>query len=276
MIVFPNAKINVGLNVIRKRSDGYHDIESLMMPIQLCDVLEIIPSPDGQFRFFKSGLTLPDDGKPNLCERAWQLLRDQYGIGPVHVFLHKVIPAGSGLGGGSSDAAFTLKALDQLCNLKLPIGTLVDLASRLGSDCPFFIENQPTMVSGRGEIMEQFQPQMEGLHLLLIVPDVHVSTAFAYSKVVPDKPQKPLLEILKEPFASWQNHLRNDFEGAVFPEFPKLQEIKNHLLHSGAVYASMSGSGSAVYGLFEKPASEQVHQHFADCFVWKEQLQVRG
>jgi 4-diphosphocytidyl-2-C-methyl-D-erythritol kinase len=275
MIIFPNAKINLGLNVIRKRSDGYHDIESLMLPIQLCDVLEIIPSPDGQFRFFKSGLPLPDDGKPNLCERAWQLLRDQYGIGPVHIFLHKVIPAGSGLGGGSSDAAFTLKALDQLCNLKLPKDTLVDLASTLGSDCPFFIENQTMTVSGRGEIMEPFQTQTEGLHLLLIVPDVHISTAFAYSKVVPDKPQQPLLEILQEPFASWQNHLKNDFEKAVFPEFPKLQEIKNHLLHSGAVYASMSGSGSALYGLFEKPVPELVHQQFADCFVWKEQLQAR-
>jgi len=132
------------------------------------------------------------------------------------------------------------------------------------------------MVSGRGEILEPFKLQTEGLHLVLVVPDVRVSTAFAYSKVVPDKPQKPLLEILHEPIASWQNYLKNDFEVAVFPEFPKLQEIKNQLLQSGAVYASMSGSGSAVYGLFEKPAPEQVHRQFADCFVWQEQLQVRG
>jgi len=270
MLIFPNAKINIGLNIIRKRSDGYHDIESLLVPIHLCDVLEILPAPDHQFRFFNSGIPLPDDGKPNLCERAWQLLHTQYGIGPVHIYLHKVIPAGAGLGGGSSDAAFTLKALNQLYRLNLPKDALLNLSSLLGSDCPFFIENKPMLVAGRGEILEPAPYQPDGLKLLLVVPNIHVSTAVAYSKVIPQEPAMPIHKILSEPVESWKELLKNDFEPAVFQEFPKLREIKSRLMDYGAIFTSMSGSGSAIFGLFKKPIPDQLTRKFAGCFVWRE------
>ncbi|HSV88802.1 MAG TPA: 4-(cytidine 5'-diphospho)-2-C-methyl-D-erythritol kinase [Bacteroidales bacterium] len=272
MIVFPNAKINLGLNVIRKRSDGYHDIESVLWPIKLCDILEIIPAPDKQFRFYKSGASLPDDWKPNLCEQAWQLLHNRFGIDPVHVFLHKIIPAGSGLGGGSSDAAFTIKALNQFFSLDQSKENLANLALMIGSDCPFFIENKPMIARSRGETLEPISLPLNGLNLLLIVPNVHVSTAFAYSKVKPREPQKPLREILSFSVNNWQNNLQNDFEEPVFDEFPSLREIKEQLLRSGAIYASMSGSGSSVFGLFENPISDSVQEAFAGYFFWKEQL----
>ncbi|MEI7500350.1 MAG: 4-(cytidine 5'-diphospho)-2-C-methyl-D-erythritol kinase [Bacteroidota bacterium] len=250
MILFPNSKINIGLNIIGKRPDGYHNLETIFFPIPLKDALEIIPAVDGIFEFHSTGLAIPGKTQNNLCVKAFRLLQSEYKLPEVKMHLHKVIPMGAGLGGGSSDGAFSLKILNDLFNLALDNDQLKLFASALGSDCPFFIENCPLYAYERGD---QFQPvhiNLSGLTLLLVIPSLHVSTAEAYSAVIPAKSEKSLMELVHLPVEQWKDLLINDFEIPVFSKYPVIGKIKQKLYESGAIYASISGSGSAVYGLF--------------------------
>jgi len=251
MISFPPCKINVGLNVVLKRSDGYHEIETCFYPVPWTDILEIIPS--NTLEFTQSGISI--DGKPedNLCVKAYQLLRADFDLSPVRIHLHKVIPTGAGLGGGSSDAAYTLRLLNTIFSLEMTTALLKEYASRLGSDCSFFIEDKPVIGTGRGEILEPVKVDLKGRFIVLIKPDVHISTAEAYSSITPAFSQNRINEVVAMDISTWKNLLRNDFENPVFEKYPVISEIKKRFYKAGATYASMSGSGSAVYGIFEKP-----------------------
>jgi 4-diphosphocytidyl-2-C-methyl-D-erythritol kinase len=252
MIVFPNAKINIGLNIIQKRTDGYHDIETCFYPLQLKDALEIIPA--NTYSFNTSGLHIPQDGQSNLVEKAYHKLKDSFDLPPVAIHLHKVIPMGAGLGGGSSDAAFTLKTLNKIFQLNIGQRELKTMAGELGSDCAFFIENQPAVATGRGDELTPIRLQIpKDFHLLLIFPGIHSNTQSAYAGVVPEKPLQELAVLLNSHPAQWKGRLNNAFEPGIFETYPLLKKIKEELYSHGAVYAAMSGSGSAVYGIFEDP-----------------------
>ncbi|MEI7490458.1 MAG: 4-(cytidine 5'-diphospho)-2-C-methyl-D-erythritol kinase [Bacteroidota bacterium] len=266
MIVKSNCKINLGLNVVRKRADGYHDIETVFYPVGLCDSLEVKVSEDEQFRFSSTGLKIPGAAASNLCVQTYELMREHFNIPAVGIHLEKNIPMGSGLGGGSSNGAGTLLALNEIFGLKLSQEHLKAFASRLGSDCTFFIENKPAFAKGRGELLENLNLSLSGYYILLVIPHLHMSTAEAYSMMQPASPSKSLKEIAMMPVSQWKDVMHNDFEGPVFRKFPLIGKIKELLYEKGAVYASMSGSGSAVYGIFnEIPLVEAL---FPGCFVW--------
>ncbi|MEO1053791.1 MAG: 4-(cytidine 5'-diphospho)-2-C-methyl-D-erythritol kinase [Bacteroidota bacterium] len=250
MISFPNAKINLGLNITSKRSDGYHNLETCFYPVQWNDILEILPSE--QLQFNSSGIAIPGDGKDNLCLRAYQLLRDDFDIPPVQMHLHKIIPIGAGLGGGSADASFTLKALNDIFELKISDDKLEDYAAKLGSDCPFFIRNKPVMAKGTGNEFSPIGLDLSGKFILLIKPDIHVSTAEAYAGITPREPQKHIADMLMEPIESWKGFLINDFEKGIFKLHPAIAEMKDSLYDDGAIYACMSGSGSSVFGIYDQ------------------------
>jgi 4-diphosphocytidyl-2-C-methyl-D-erythritol kinase len=249
MIVFPNAKINVGLNVIEKRSDGYHNIESCFLPVPWYDALEIVEAES--LRFNSTGIPIPGYG--NIVVEAYELIRKEFDIPPIAIHLHKNIPIGAGLGGGSSDAAFMLKLLNTKFKLGLDDRTLEQYASQLGSDCPFFIANRTKYVEGTGNEFSEVEVNLSNYYLAVIYPEIHVSTQQAYAGLVPQKAAVDLKKTLEEvPVSLWQGLVKNDFEQTALPEVLK---VKEKLLNKGAIYASMSGSGSAVYGLFEeKPA----------------------
>lgn len=252
MISFPPCKINLGLNVIEKRSDGYHNLETVFYPIPLHDIVEVIPADTTLF--IASGINIPGEHKNNLCLKAYELLKSKYQLPPVAIRLHKVIPTGAGLGGGSSDAAHTLRLLNKLFNLQLTTAQLKDYAQQLGSDCAFFIEDKPMLGLGRGEILEPIQLSLKGKFLVLLKPDVHVSTAEAYRGVKPRASNPSVKEIIENvPLADWKNVLKNDFEASVFESHPIISHYKEKLYAAGAIYACMSGSGSSMYGIFHKP-----------------------
>ncbi|MFP4096896.1 MAG: 4-(cytidine 5'-diphospho)-2-C-methyl-D-erythritol kinase [Cyclobacteriaceae bacterium] len=266
MVVFPNAKINLGLNVLRRRPDGYHDLASCFLPIPYTDVLEIIKS--NKFSFSSSGIAIPGDEKDNLCIKAYHLLQKDFNLPPVQIHLHKVIPIGAGLGGGSADASFTLKALNTMFELFLDDFLLEEYAAQLGSDCPFFIENRVRMAYGTGNEFEDISLELTGKHLLLVTPPIHVSTAYAYAGINPAEPAQPIKEILKKPLPEWKGLLVNDFEKTVFAKYPAIAEIKNKLYEASALYASMSGSGASVFGIFDH-APDTTGLFPADYLVWK-------
>lgn len=252
MLTFPNAKINLGLNIVEKRADGYHNIETVFYPIGLCDVLEVVPSETcTDYSFSSSGITIDGDPEDNLIVKAYRLLRSEYQFPAIDISLIKQIPFGAGLGGGSADAAFMLKAINELFTLKLTPKKLEKLASSLGADCPVFIRNRPVFATGIGNAFTSIDLSLKGYFLLLVKPDIHVSTPEAYSLVVPEKPETSLLELIKQPVSNWKNTIKNDFEKSVFARYPSINKIKNDLYEMGAVYASMSGSGSSVFGIFE-------------------------
>ncbi len=249
MIVYPNAKINLGLNVLRKREDGYHDISSVFYPVKECvDILEIIKSE--RFEFTRSGIEISDG--ENLCEKAWKLLDTDFGIGNVKIHLHKQIPIGAGLGGGSADASFTLKYLTELFDLNLNNKDLEKYALRLGADCPFFIDNTPKLVEGIGEKMTSIDLDLSNYEIRLVNPDIHISTKQAYSGIVPKTPVLPVEKIIELPIIEWKGKLKNDFEESIFEKHLQLEGIKDELYKQGSIYSSMSGSGSIVFGIFEK------------------------
>lgn len=251
MILFPNCKINLGLRVVRKRPDGYHDIETVMVPVQgLCDALEILPDAGEGCTFTSSGLAIDAPAEKNLCVKAYDLMHRRYGIGGVKMHLHKHIPFGAGLGGGSSDAVFALRMLDETFGLNLPDMELESLAAELGSDTVFFVKNRPMLAEGRGERLTPVDVNLSGLYILLVKPPFGVSTAESYAGITPTEPKTPLTEILSADISTWKNSLQNDFEPSVFRKYPEIAAIKQSLYDSGALYASMSGSGSAVFGLF--------------------------
>ena len=255
MITFPNPKLNLGLAVLHKRDDGYHDLESLFIPWHgLYDVLEIVPAAEPEMHLY--GIELEGSTGDNLCMRAWQLLHECYGIPPVAIHLWKGIPAGAGLGGGSADAAFTLRMLSEMFGLGLSDELLSSLAARLGSDCPFFIYNRPMLATGRGEVLVPYEIDVTKLRIEVTNPGIHVSTREAYAGITPrdrrtNSPLIPVREALSRPLDEWRDCLVNDFEEPVFAAHPELAAIKADFYARGARYASLSGSGSALFGLFD-------------------------
>ena len=267
MISFPNAKINLGLNILSKRPDGYHNLSSCFYPVKWKDILEIIPSHKQHFT--SSGIAIPEANKNNLCIKAYNLLYDNYQIPPVHIHLHKVIPIGAGLGGGSSDAAFTLKMLNNIFNLKISIRLLEEYAAELGSDCPFFIQNKPVLVSGTGTKFNLTSINLSQRKIIIIHPNIHVSTKEAYAGIIPKNSSNSIKKILKTPLANWKSLLTNDFEKSIASSHPDITIIKKQFYDYGAVYASMSGSGSAVFGIFEKDFNLSLLNNLANSHtVW--------
>jgi len=257
MVLFPNCKINLGLNITRKREDGYHDLETVFYPVQWQDALEGIKSEIGTdelgVNFSNSGLAIDGDAKNNLCVKAYQMLKKDFpGMAAMQIHLHKIIPMGAGLGGGSSDGALTLKLLNQICQLNLSQDQLLHYALQLGSDCPFFILNKPCLATGRGEKMEEIALDLSAYRFVIVHPPVHVSTGKAFAGITPKIPEQSISEIILQPVNTWKHHLVNNFEPGVSKQFPEISQIKDSLYNKGALYASMTGSGSAVYGIFEK------------------------
>jgi len=252
VVSYPNAKINLGLNVVRKRDDGFHDIESVFFPIPWCDILEIVPDRKckGEVTFTSSGFHIPTDGKPDLCERVYQLMHEEFGLFSVKMHLHKVVPIGAGLGGGSADAAFAARMLNEMFQLHVPPKRLEEIVAQVGSDCPFFIRNRPAYVTGRGEVLELFGLNLSCWWMVLINPNIHIGTKEAYAGIVPAEPQHSLKELLKKDVSQWKPGLKNDFEESIFPKHAAIANLKERLYGFGADYASMTGSGSTVFGLF--------------------------
>jgi 4-diphosphocytidyl-2-C-methyl-D-erythritol kinase len=250
MIVFPNAKINLGLNILEKRTDNFHNLESVFYPIGWSDALEILPAED--FNFQSSGITIDGDQSTNLCVKVYQALRDKYSLPPVSIHLHKNIPIGAGLGGGSSDAAFTLKLLNQLFHLNLSVVEMQNFIRPFGSDCAFFIENKPVFAFGKGDQFEETGIHLTGKHIILIYPNIHVSTKEAYEGIVPEIQEKQLKLNIEKEIYTWKNSIKNDFEKGIFKKYPAISKWKEEFYKMGALYASMSGSGSTVFGIFEE------------------------
>jgi 4-diphosphocytidyl-2-C-methyl-D-erythritol kinase len=254
MICFPSCKINLGLRITQKRADGFHALETVFYPITLRDALEIIIEPEtsaAPITFTSSGLAINGDPSDNLCYKAYFLLKKDYpSIPNVKMHLHKTIPMGAGLGGGSADGAFTLVALNQLFNLQIPEQALLDYALQLGSDCPFFIINTPAFATGRGEILKPINLYLDGYSIVIVNPGIAISTKLAFSLITPKVPDTNMEAIICEPVTSWKEKLINDFEQPIFNSFPELANIKETLYQKGAVYASMTGTGSTVYGIF--------------------------
>ena len=249
MILYPNAKINIGLNILSKRGDGFHNLSSVFYPIYNCyDVIEIIKSDT--FMFTKSGLKIPY-GK-NLCVRAYEKIQSIYNISPVHIHLHKMIPIGSGLGGGSSNASFILKGLNEIFNLNLSFKELEKISSEIGSDCPFFIDNTPKIVTGKGEIMFDIDLDLSHFEIKLTHSKVSISTQEAFSNIKPKSIDSNIDKSILDPIKDWKKKIRNDFEENIFKIYPEIELNKEDLYKNGALFASMSGTGSTVYGIFNK------------------------
>jgi 4-diphosphocytidyl-2-C-methyl-D-erythritol kinase len=268
MITYPNAKINIGLSILNKRPDGFHNLESIFYPVAWFDILEI--NKADEFEFKTSGLIINGDDKDNLIVKAFNLIKEQYNISNCRIHLHKQIPMGAGLGGGSSDAAFTLTVLNKLFNLKIPDSQLIELADYLGSDCPFFIDNKPKIVSGKGEVLEDIDFSIKGYYIKLINPNIHISTKEAFANLKIEKKQNSLLlkNLTSKMLFSEHSEIKNDFEQGIFKLYPDLLKIKKQLIQEGAMYASMSGTGSTIYGIFKsKPKSTFYHNTFTEKII---------
>lgn len=253
MIVFPNAKINLGLHVASRREDGYHNLETVFYPLPFYDALEVIG--DSSFSFTTTGISCgnPDE---NLCVKAFQILKKDFPQLPeVRMHLHKTIPTGGGLGGGSADGAFTLTLLNEKYALGLDQHKLREYALQLGSDCPFFIINQPCFASGRGEILSRIALSLHGYFLLLVMPGIHISTKKLFGEIQISKPDVQIAEVIYHPIREWEQNLKNDFEPVAFKMYPELEKIKSQLYDAGAIYAAMTGTGSTVYGIFKEKIS---------------------
>ena len=274
MIVFPNAKINIGLHIIGKRPDGYHDIETVFYPIGLADILEVIENKDSNgngIEFSSSGIAIPGNDKDNLCIKMYYRIKEDYQLPHVKIHLHKMIPVGAGLGGGSSDAAFFIKVLNDLFRLKLSNEKKVFYAQWAGSDCSFFIENKTAYAEEKGEKLSLLSVELKSYYLILLNPGIHISTVEAYSGVIPKLPEESLRQlIIERNFIEWKEVIKNDFESNIFKKYNELSRLKEGLYAAGAVYASMSGSGSSIYGIFkEKP---QLGPDLSKYFIWEELL----
>ena len=271
MLIFPNAKINIGLNIIEKRSDGFHNIQSVFYPIGLKDALEVIENkePDAPLiTITSSGIPIPGDITDNLCYYAYHSIANDYPLPNVKVHLHKHIPIGAGLGGGSADAAFFIRLLNDKFDLGLAWGEMHNYARQLGSDCSFFITNKPSFAEGKGDEYETIKLDLSNYYIALIYPSLHINTAKAYSGVTPKLPHGSLEDdILNTPIEQWKDYIHNDFEKSIFPQFPEIKNIKEKLYQEGAVYAAMSGSGSSVYGIFKN--STDLENTFANYFLWE-------
>ncbi len=250
MVIFPNAKINIGLNITERRADGYHNLETIFYPVKINDVLEIIPA--SELSFESSGLDIPGSLDDNLCLKAYHLLKKQHKLPPVKIHLHKHIPIGAGLGGGSSDAAFFIKLMDKAFDLKLSIEDMQDYARILGADCAFFIENKPVFAFEKGDEFEPVKLDLSKYSIALVMPPEHVSTSEAYRGVKPAPTKTSLIELINLPVAEWRKYIKNDFEESVFKNHVIIRGVKAALYEAGALFASMSGSGASVFGIFEQ------------------------
>lgn len=270
MICFPNAKINLGLNIVSKRSDGYHNLETVFYPVPIKDALEIIVNKEqSSDTFIEAGIKVDSSPESNLAMKALKLMREFYDFPHVEVYLLKKIPFGAGLGGGSADASFMLKLINKTFDLGATNEELASLAVKLGADCPFFIYNRPVFASGIGEIFEPVELSLKGYSFVLIKPNIHVSTKDAFSLIKPDQPAVSLKEIVKRPVREWKDIMVNDFEKSVFEKYPAIGEIKDKLYSHNALYASMSGSGSSVFGIFDRNIEIGTKLLFDDCFIWQ-------
>jgi 4-diphosphocytidyl-2-C-methyl-D-erythritol kinase len=251
MIRFPNCKLNLGLQVTGKRSDQYHDLETVFYPLAVQDILEIISAKETTLHTY--GLPVPGDPQKNLCIQAWKRLKEDYTLLPsVAIHLYKNIPMGAGLGGGSSDGASMLCLLNNKFDLQIDKNQLLAYALELGSDCPFFIKNVPCFATGRGEQLEPIDLDLSGYSVLLVNPGIHVDTRQAFSQIKPSPTYISIKQLIREPIPTWKKELKNNFEIPVFRQFPILGAIKQKLYEAGALYASMSGSGSTIFGIFGK------------------------
>lgn len=262
-----NCKINIGLHVLNRRNDGFHNIETLMYPVGgLCDILNI--SHSEETKFVNTGIEVDCSIEDNICLKAHRLMQSRYGISDVRIELRKVIPFGAGLGGGSANGSFTIKTLDKLFDLNLKREQMISLAAELGSDTAFFVDNTPAMCTSRGEVITPMNISLKGKTLLLLKPDIKIPTGQAYKGIVPNGDRTPLAELLKTDISSWRETIVNDFEIPAFKAHPLLAELKENLYDMGALYASMSGSGSSLYGIFDEIRGEiNVSK---DVFVYQE------
>lgn len=264
MIAFPGCKINLGLHILNRRPDGYHDIDTCFFPVPWTDILEVLPSESQSFML--SGLSIPGHANDNLCLKAYHLLQRDFSLSPIQGHLHKIVPMGAGLGGGSADAAQMLRMLNSLFELGLSTERLTEYAKQLGSDCAFFLRDQPAMGAGRGELLEPIEVSLKNHYLVVVTPPIHVSTAEAYAGVTPKRAERDVRSVLMEPVTRWRDLLKNDFEISVFRSYPEIERIKRTMYSVGAVYASMSGSGSSVFGLFDKAVVRE--EHFPGLSGW--------
>lgn len=267
MITFPNAKINLGLRITERRPDGYHNLETIFYPIHLEDALEVVPLKDNKQEYDLKITGTPIDGTPedNLVVRAYRLLKQDFDLPSIHIYMYKHIPLGAGLGGGSSDAAFMIKLLNEKFALGMTTGQMEAYASRLGADCAFFIQDRPVLATGIGNEFTPIDLSLKGMYIVLVKPSVSVSTREAYAGVTPQRPDVPLTTLIRRPIEEWRDCIANDFEPSVFRAYPEIAAIKDKLYDMGAVYASMSGSGSTVYGIFRESVP-YVDEHFGEHF----------
>lgn len=267
MITYPNAKINLGLNIVEKRPDGYHNLETVFYPINLQDALEVtVSSTDKEYTLKVSGVHIEGESDDNLVVKAYRLLKQDYPDMPsIDIHMYKHIPTGAGLGGGSADAAFMIKLLNEKFGLNISVEKMEEYAARLGADCAFFIQNKPVFASGIGNVFEPIQLSLKGYYLVLVKPDIFVSTKDAFAQIRSQQPTHSLKEIIRMPVETWRATMKNDFEYSVFQKFPEIAAIKDKLYDLGAVYASMSGSGSSVFGIFREQI-EFVDEIFSGCF----------
>jgi 4-diphosphocytidyl-2-C-methyl-D-erythritol kinase len=270
MISYPNCKINLGLKITEKRKDGFHNVETVMYPVQFCDVLEMILASDSQFEFNTSGIPTGSNKMDNLVVKAYNLISRDFNIPAVKIHLHKQIPAGAGLGGGSSDAAFTIKSLNVLFNLNLSRDTMENYARMLGADCPFFIHNEPVLATAKGDDLEPVLVNLNSYYILIVKPELSISTSEAYSWITPHQTSRSLKEIICVSPDLWTGMLENDFEPEIFTRYSQIKQIKDELYSMGAFYASLTGSGSAMYGIFKSPVN--IEDKFPNYSCWTGKL----
>lgn len=261
MVIFPNCKINLGLHITGKRPDGFHELETVFYPVPLKDIVEVVTSTE--FKFQSSGLSIPGDSTNNLCLKAYHLLKQDFPqLPPVHMHLHKIIPMGAGLGGGSADGAFVLRLLNEKYQLNISSQQLIDYAAKLGSDCPFFILNTACYATGRGEKLTPIQLDLSKYYFVLVNPGIHINTKWAFEQITPTPSSKTIVSILQQPMEEWRKDLLNDFEEPISKAFPAISAIKKELYQQGASYAAMSGSGSTVFGIFKTKPSNSIQSAF--------------
>jgi 4-diphosphocytidyl-2-C-methyl-D-erythritol kinase len=269
MILYPNAKINIGLNILNKRDDGFHELETFMYPIAMTDILTINKSNTSKegVQLTTTGINIDGDVNDNLIVKAYEVVKKEYKLPALDIHLHKSIPFGAGLGGGSSDCAFTIKGINSYCNLNMSVREMQDMSAELGSDCSFFIENRPAIAKGRGEILELCDIDLSNYTFVIVIPPIHISTKQAYSLVKPNDNQEKLVDSLSKDISMWKDIVFNGFEESVFSQFTEIDNIKSKLYNLGAVYSSLSGSGSAVFAIFKKkPNLANVYPN--NYFVW--------
>lgn len=273
MLLLPDCKINIGLNVVARRPDGYHDLETVFYPLPLRDNLEIKVRKDAAepYTLQLGGVPVEGDASNNLVVKVYSLLKTEFDLPPVDIFLYKNIPMGAGLGGGSSDAAYMMKGLNELFDLGLSVKDMQRRVATLGADCAFFVADRPAYATGIGDVLTPISLSLKGKYIVLVKPDVFISTKEAYAHVVPKKTDFPLIEAINQPMETWRHTIVNDFEASVFPHHPQLPAIKQTLYDMGAVYAAMSGSGSTLFGLFDRPVPE-AKSVFASHFVYEQKI----